>query len=304
MDLERIGSYIAGKRKTLDLTQRELAEKLGVSDKSVSKWERGVCLPDVSLYTELCSALGITINEFIAGEDILGEDISRKADDNIVLVTEDGNTKRKKLKTLAVILTVLLVIGAVAAGTVISKQRRPKPINYIVSYDPESPEMRTIETIMGNSGCAMMKYETDDSLKQVEIWKYEFEKGMLQSSERVASVYSEGFSSNVSGVIAFISELSDEDIKVIISGKGTIRGNIDVLEDKLKSGEYARGVMSIPSSSLIYISYEDEIPVYVMYFGRDGISAAPPENIMGDKEALNRNDYTVLFTVKFLKEAY
>ena len=168
----------------------------------------------------------------------------------------------------------------------------------------ENTLMRTIETIMGNSGCAMMKYETDDSLKQVEIWKYEFEKGMLQSSERVASVYSEGFSSNVSGVIAFISELSDEDIKVIISGKGTIRGNIDVLEDKLKSGEYARGVMSIPSSSLIYISYEDEIPVYVMYFGRDGISAAPPENIMGDKEALNRNDYTVLFTVKFLKEAY
>ena len=161
MDLEKIGSYIAGKRKALDLTQRELAEKLGVSDKSVSKWERGVCLPDVSLYTELCSALGITVNEFIAGEDILGEDISRKADDNIVLVTEDGNTKRKKLKTLAVILTVLLVIGAVAAGIVISKQRKPKPINYIVSYDPESSEMRTIETIMGNSGCAMMKYETD-----------------------------------------------------------------------------------------------------------------------------------------------
>ena len=301
MDLEKIGSYIAGKRKALDLTQRELAEKLGVSDKSVSKWERGVCLPDVSLYTELCSALGITVNEFIAGEDILGEDISRKADDNIVLVTEDGNTKRKKLKTLAVILTVLLVIGAVAAGIVISKQRRPKPINYIVSYDPESPEMRTIETIMGNSGCAMMKYETDDSLKQVEIWKYEFEKGMLLSSERVASAYSEGFSANISGVIAFISELGDEDIKVIISGKGTIRGDVDVLEDKLKSGEYAMSFMSIPSSSLTDISYEDEIPVYVMYFGRNGISAVPPENIKDDKDALNRNDYTVLFTVRFLK---
>ena len=304
MDLEKIGSYIAGKRKALDLTQRELAEKLGVSDKSVSKWERGVCLPDVSLYTELCSALGITVNEFIAGEDILGEDISRKADDNIVLVTEDGNTKRKKLKTLAVILTVLLVIGAVAAGIVISKQRKPKPINYIVSYDPESSEMRTIETIMGNSGCAMMKYETDDSLKQVEIWKYEFEKGMLLSSERVASVYSEGFSSNISGVIAFISELGDEDIKVIISGKGTIRGDVDVLEDKLKNGEYARSFMSIPSSSLTDISYKDEIPVYVMYFGRNGISAVPPENIKDDKDALSRNDYTVLFTVKFLKEAY
>ena len=57
MDLIRIGQYIAGKRKALGLTQKQLAEKLGVSDKSVSKWERGVCLPDVSLYTELCAAL-------------------------------------------------------------------------------------------------------------------------------------------------------------------------------------------------------------------------------------------------------
>ena len=61
MDLIRIGQYIAGKRKALGLTQKQLAEKLGVSDKSVSKWERGVCLPDVSLYTELCAALGMTL---------------------------------------------------------------------------------------------------------------------------------------------------------------------------------------------------------------------------------------------------
>ena len=50
MDLIKIGKYIAGKRKSLGMTQKQLAEKLGMSDKSVSKWERGVCLPDVSLY--------------------------------------------------------------------------------------------------------------------------------------------------------------------------------------------------------------------------------------------------------------
>ena len=69
MDLIRIGQYIAGKRKALGLTQKQLAEKLGVSDKSVSKWERGVCLPDVSLYTKLCAALGITTEEIIAFGD-------------------------------------------------------------------------------------------------------------------------------------------------------------------------------------------------------------------------------------------
>ena len=54
MDLIKIGKYIAGKRKELGMTQRQLAEKLGMSDKSVSKWERGVCLPDVSVYKGRC----------------------------------------------------------------------------------------------------------------------------------------------------------------------------------------------------------------------------------------------------------
>ena len=52
------------------MTQKQLAEKLGMSDKSVSKWEQGVSLPDVSVYKELCSILGISLNEFLAGEDI------------------------------------------------------------------------------------------------------------------------------------------------------------------------------------------------------------------------------------------
>ena len=69
MDLIKIGKYIAEKRKALGLTQKQLAEQLGMSDKSVSKWERGICLPDVSVYMELCGILGISMNEFLAGED-------------------------------------------------------------------------------------------------------------------------------------------------------------------------------------------------------------------------------------------
>ena len=71
MDQKKIGKYIADKRKALGLTQVQLAEKLNMSNKSVSKWERGVCLPDVSLYSKLCDVLGISLNEFLAGEDLL-----------------------------------------------------------------------------------------------------------------------------------------------------------------------------------------------------------------------------------------
>ena len=68
MDTVKIGKYIAGKRKALGMTQAQVAEKLGMSDKSVSKWERGICLPDVSVYMALCEILGISLNEFIAGD--------------------------------------------------------------------------------------------------------------------------------------------------------------------------------------------------------------------------------------------
>ena len=65
MDIAKIGRYIAEKRKRARLTQRQLADKLGKSDKSVSKWERGICLPDVSVYMELCEILEISVNEFL-----------------------------------------------------------------------------------------------------------------------------------------------------------------------------------------------------------------------------------------------
>ena len=61
----------------MGMTQKQLAEKLGMSDKSVSKWERGICLPDVSVYLELCGILGISLNEFLVGEDIEIDNIEK-----------------------------------------------------------------------------------------------------------------------------------------------------------------------------------------------------------------------------------
>lgn len=65
---ERIGRLIAVRRRNLGMTQRQLAERLGVTDKSVSKWERGVCLPDAALYEALCSVLEVSLEELFAGE--------------------------------------------------------------------------------------------------------------------------------------------------------------------------------------------------------------------------------------------
>ena len=63
------GTFIARKRRELNLTQAQLAEQLGISSKSVSKWERGKCMPDYGIVNELCDALGITVSELLDGEE-------------------------------------------------------------------------------------------------------------------------------------------------------------------------------------------------------------------------------------------
>lgn len=113
MDLIKIGKYIAEKRKALGLTQKQLAEKLNMSDKSVSKWERGICLPDVSIYMELCNILRISINEFLAGEDIGAENVIEKSDSNLIQITKESKKKQKNLKTILAVVTVFAVIVSV-----------------------------------------------------------------------------------------------------------------------------------------------------------------------------------------------
>lgn len=89
MNQKKIGLFIAKCRKTKKLTQMELAEKLGVSDRSISNWENGICLPDASLYRPLCDVLGITINELFAGEFISDEQYKMVADNNLLQVLEN-----------------------------------------------------------------------------------------------------------------------------------------------------------------------------------------------------------------------
>lgn len=84
MDQKKIGRFIAENRKLKKMTQVELAEKLGVSDRSVSKWENGRCMPDLSLFEPLCEELGITINEFLSGEKIKEEEYQEELEKNIV----------------------------------------------------------------------------------------------------------------------------------------------------------------------------------------------------------------------------
>ena len=145
MDLVKIGKYIASKRKSLGMTQKQLAEKLGMSDKSVSKWERGVCLPDVSVYKELCSILGISLNEFLAGEDIAQENIIQKSETNIIEVIRDNINKQKCLKVMKCILVFIFICVVSVIGFAIYRLKKPQ--NYISPVAKDSIEMQTAELL-------------------------------------------------------------------------------------------------------------------------------------------------------------
>lgn len=90
MNQVEIGKLIAQCRKSKKMTQSQLAKQLGVTDKSVSKWENGVCLPDVSLYKEICELFGITLNEFFAGKRLSDETFKEVADKNLFNALENS----------------------------------------------------------------------------------------------------------------------------------------------------------------------------------------------------------------------
>ena len=97
MEQEKVGRFIAELRKEKGLTQKNLAAKINVTDKAVSKWECGYCFPDNSVMQPLCDELGITINELLSGERLTSADYNKKAEENIMtLISENNNQKHSK----------------------------------------------------------------------------------------------------------------------------------------------------------------------------------------------------------------
>ncbi len=84
MEQQMIGKFISACRKEKGLTQMQLAEKLNITNRAVSKWETGKSMPDVSLMLDLCSILGITVNELLSGERIIMEDYQKRAEENLM----------------------------------------------------------------------------------------------------------------------------------------------------------------------------------------------------------------------------
>ena len=120
MNQEKIGSFIASCRKEQGFTQAKLAERLGITDRAVSKWENGKSLPDASIMLELCDLLKITVNELLSGERLDMDDYKRMAEENIIELRAYEEATNKRMLSLEVVVgytsTVAFVVLVFAAA--------------------------------------------------------------------------------------------------------------------------------------------------------------------------------------------
>lgn len=298
MDLVKIGKYIAGKRKALGMTQKQLAEKLNMSDKSVSKWERGICLPDVSVYMELCEILGISINEFLAGEDIDAENVEKKSEDNIIQVTKDSKKKQKNLKSILAVVTTFAVIMVLVLGAVfVHKVMQPE--NYITAVDRTSAEMKTAELLSGADGAYLFNFYAKEEYKTLTIYLSEYQAGELINKSKVADLDYDGIESAKRGVIAVIPDFELFRVKLIIADDySKCSTDFPILENVENREYYGRSATQVEGE--VPIQRDTEQGLMALIYGEDGLEAIPVKE-MEQGNFREKNDYVYYLSFRFGK---
>ena len=110
MDQIKIGKFIAECRKKNNLTQMQLAEKLNITDRAISKWENGKSMPDSSIMLELCSELNINVNDLLCGEKISKDAYNKQLEQNIIDMIKQKEASDKRLLTMEIVMGVLISI--------------------------------------------------------------------------------------------------------------------------------------------------------------------------------------------------
>ena len=110
MDQIKIGKFIANCRKDVGLTQAMLAEKLGITDRAVSKWETGKAMPDSSVMLDLCKILGVTVNDLLSGEVVSMNDYNEELEKKLIELVKEKEEADKKLLAVEVVIGVLSIV--------------------------------------------------------------------------------------------------------------------------------------------------------------------------------------------------
>lgn len=303
MNQIKIGKYIAEKRKAQKLTQAQLAKTLGVGDKSVSKWERGICLPDVSKYIELCNILGITLNELFAGEDLEESKIVSRSEENIISIAK--SRKSLKNRMLGIVLGLLVCIAIVSGALVLNLYKNGEFDNNCIysyaSYEPEASKM-----LSGYGNAHLYTYVIDEQfdIAVFRITKYEngsiVNNNMMKAAELEVDLTQTSKSKEMIGIRSdldnkrFLVNVSNSDYGSII----TYELAVDTEYNKFLE---ASQVLDIGEHKIDIIP-DEEVPLYAYLQLETMYPDLVPEfeEILENPEkALKDVDVCYLFSVTF-----
>jgi transcriptional regulator with XRE-family HTH domain/DNA-directed RNA polymerase subunit RPC12/RpoP len=120
MDQSKIGKFIASCRKAQGMTQADLAKKLGITDRAVSKWETGKSMPDSGIMLELCAILGINVNELLSGEKVMSDRYDQKAEENLLAMGQALEEKNRQMLKIEKQMTLPTIISGIVLAFVAS----------------------------------------------------------------------------------------------------------------------------------------------------------------------------------------
>ncbi len=175
MDQLKIGTFIAQRRRNINMTQKQLAEKLNITDRAVSKWETGKSMPDSSIMLELCSVLQITVNDLLSGEVIMVENYNKELESNLLKMVEEKEKNDRQLLRVEVfvgVLCIVIMLSLTVVASLVSMEEWLRILLILIGCFPilmACPVMLRIEQTAGYYECQKCKHRYVPTYKAVNL---------------------------------------------------------------------------------------------------------------------------------------
>lgn len=205
MDQVKIGEFILSLRKEKGYTQQELAEILNVSNKSISRWENGKTMPDLSLIPELCKVLGISINELFCGERLNSDEYQKKLEENIIINMDLLKKKIKKISKI-LILTILVMFILVFSGLIL----------FICYKEYTYTKVDILDNNIETKVCRYKEYiSLELSTKDHTAFLYDLDCNKNKKTCSIEKIFKYIDDNNMKDIVSVSSVLLENDIKQI-----------------------------------------------------------------------------------------
>ena len=253
------------------------------------------------MYLELCKILGITINEFLAGEDISEENLTEKSEDNLIQVAKDSKHRQKHLKGMIAVLALTAVLAIAATGVMWYRSVRT-PKNFIAPYSMDSPEMNIARILSGPDGAMLFQYSADETFRTMTLYLTEYHYSEQVSKTEIAGLGYDDFSDVTSmskGMIALIPDFEAFQVDVYITDSGCkYQTKFPILENVENREVFGRSGTEITEDTALV--YDKELGLGAFFYGENGLSAYSVEDLEKRNVELN-NEYTYYVSVEFSK---